>query len=53
MMQDCGSGLRALAHERRRYGYRCLHVLLRREGFNVNTGLFRLYPEEHFMAGRA
>ena len=28
--------LRALAHERRRFGYRRLHVLLRREGFTVN-----------------
>ena len=28
--------LRALAHERRRFGYRRLHVLLRREGFFVN-----------------
>jgi putative transposase len=28
--------LRALAHERRRFGYRRLHVLLRREGFIVN-----------------
>jgi putative transposase len=28
--------LRALAHERRRFGYRRLHVLLRREGFKVN-----------------
>jgi len=28
--------LRALAHELRRFGYRRLHVLLRREGFKVN-----------------
>src|SRR6516225_10539289 len=28
--------LRALAQERRRFGYRRLHVLLRREGFTVN-----------------
>ena len=28
--------LRALAHERRRFGYRRLHVLLRREGFTVS-----------------
>ena len=35
--------LRALAHERRRFGYRRLHVLLRREGFQVNhKRLFRL-----------
>lgn len=39
--------LRHLAHERRRFGYRRLHVLLRREGFSVNhKRLFRLYREE-------
>jgi putative transposase len=39
--------LRALAQERRRFGYRRLHVLLRREGFRVNhKRLFRLYREE-------
>jgi putative transposase len=39
--------LRLLAHERRRFGYRRLHVLLRREGFQVNhKRLFRLYREE-------
>jgi len=39
--------LRALAHERRRFGYRRLHVLLRREGHLVNhKKLFRLYREE-------
>jgi putative transposase len=32
--------LRALAHERRRFGYRRLHVLLRREGFIVNHEQF-------------
>jgi transposase InsO family protein len=36
--------LRVLAHERRRFGYRRLHVLLRREGFIVNhKRLFRIY----------
>jgi putative transposase len=45
--------LRALAHERRRFGYRRLHVLLRREGFTVNhKRLFRLYREEHLMVRR-
>jgi putative transposase len=29
--------LRALAHERRRFGYRRLHILLRREGWAVNS----------------
>ena len=28
--------LKALAHERRRFGYRRLHVLLKREGYAVN-----------------
>jgi putative transposase len=28
--------LRALAHERRRFGYRRLHVFLKREGYAVN-----------------
>ena len=45
------SGLRAsltaLARERRRFGYRRLHVLLRRQGVEVNhKKLFRLYREE-------
>jgi putative transposase len=45
--------LRALAHERRRFGYRRLHVLLRREGFKVNhKRLFRLYREERLMVRR-
>jgi putative transposase len=39
--------LRALADERRRFGYRRLHVLLRREGFLVNRKKTqRLYREE-------
>ena len=45
--------LRALAHERRRFGYRRLHVLLRREGFKVNhKRLFRLYRAERLMVRR-
>jgi putative transposase len=45
--------LRALAHARRRFGYRRLHVLLRREGFMVNhKRLFRIYREEHLMVRR-
>ena len=45
--------LRALAHVRRRFGYRRLHVLLRREGFRVNhKRLFRLYREERLMVRR-
>jgi putative transposase len=39
--------LRELASERRRFGYRRLLILLRREGFEVNhKRLFRLYREE-------
>jgi putative transposase len=47
------SRLRALAHERRRSGYRRLHILLRREGFLVNhKRLLRLYREERLMVRR-
>ncbi len=39
--------LRELAYERRRFGYRRLHVLLRREGWAVNhKRIYRLYREE-------
>ena len=39
--------LRALAGERRRFGYRRLYVLLRREGFRVNLKrVYRLYTQE-------
>jgi putative transposase len=39
--------LRALAGERRRFGYRRLYVLLRREGFLVNLKrVYRLYTQE-------
>lgn len=39
--------LRALAAERRRFGYRRLWVLLRREGFRVNhKRVYRLYRDE-------
>jgi putative transposase len=45
--------LKALAHERRRFGYRRLLVLLRREGFTVNhKRLFRIYREERLMVRR-
>ena len=45
--------LRELAHVRRRFGYRRLLVLLRREGFTVNhKRLFRLYREERLMVRR-
>lgn len=42
--------LRCLAHERRRFGYRRLHILLRREGWTVNRKrVQRLYQEERLM----
>nr|WP_132003799.1 IS3 family transposase [Camelimonas lactis] len=45
--------MKELAHERRRFGYRRLHVLLRREGFEINhKRLFRIYREERLGARR-
>src|SRR4051812_37843418 len=45
--------LRAIAQERRRFGYRRLHVLLKREGYMVNhKKLFRLYREEKLAVRR-
>jgi putative transposase len=42
--------LKALAHERRRFGYRRLYVLLRREGWTVNRKrVQRIYREERLM----
>ncbi len=42
-----------LAQERRRFGYRRLHVLLKREGHGVNhKKLFRLYREEKLAVRR-
>ena len=39
--------MKELAAERRRFGYRRLHILLRREGWHVNwKKLYRLYREE-------
>ena len=45
--------MKAIAHERRRFGYRRLHVMLGREGFVVNhKRLFRLYREEKLKVRR-
>ena len=45
--------MKAIAHERRRFGYRRLHVILKREGFVVNhKRLFRLYREERLTVRR-
>src|SRR4029453_10686379 len=42
-----------LAQQRRRFGYRRLHLLLRREGIMLNhKKLYRLYREERLMVRR-
>lgn len=44
---DVRKRLRELASERRRFGYRRLHILLKREGVEMNwKKLYRLYKEE-------
>jgi len=45
--------IKALAHERRRFGYRRLYILLRREGRLVNKKrVQRIYQEERLMVRR-
>src|ERR1700749_4229272 len=45
--------MRAIAQERRRFGYRRLHVLLKREGYVINhKRLFRLYRGEKLTGRR-
>jgi putative transposase len=45
--------MKAIAHERRRFGYRRIHVLLKREGLTINHKcLFRLYREEKLTVRR-
>ena len=45
--------MKTIAHERRGFGYRRLHVLLRREGHVVNPKrLFRIYREEKLSVRR-
>jgi len=40
--------MREIAHTRVRYGYRRIHVLLRREGWQLGKNqVYRLYSEEH------
>jgi hypothetical protein len=49
----CCARLRELAAIRRRFGYRRLHVLLRREGIIINhKKLRRLYREERLQVRR-
>ena len=46
--------LKAFAQKRRRFGYRRLHVLLRREGHTVNRKrVQRIYREERLTARRS
>ncbi len=41
------TGMKELAAKRRRFGFRRLHILLKREGWDVNwKKLYRLYREE-------
>jgi len=50
---DLRERLKALAAERRRFGYRRLHVLLRREGRTDNRKrVQRIYREERLMVRR-
>src|SRR5947209_14229498 len=45
--KDLRQRLRELAEQRRRFGYKRLHVLLRREGWKVNhKRVYRIYVEE-------
>lgn len=45
--------MRAIAHERRRFGYRRIHIMLRREGITVNhKKLYRLYREERLAVAK-
>jgi putative transposase len=45
--QELREKLREVAGERRRFGYRRLHVILRRKGYEVNhKRVYRLYREE-------
>ena len=45
--------MREVAQQRRRFGYRRLHVLLKREGYVINhKKLFRLYREEKLAVRR-
>jgi len=51
--RDIRERMIGLARERRRFGYRRLHALLRREGYVVNhKKLFRLYQEERLAVRR-
>jgi putative transposase len=50
---DLRERMKAIAHERRRFDYRRVHILLKREGYVVNhKKLFRLYREEKLAVRR-
>jgi putative transposase len=50
---DLRERVKELANERRRFGYRRLHLLLKREGVSVNhKRLFRIYREERLTVRR-
>jgi putative transposase len=51
--RDLRGRMKGIAHERRRFGYRRVHILLKREGYIVNhKKLFRLYREEKLAVRR-
>jgi putative transposase len=51
--RDLRERMKAIAHERRRFGYRRVHILLKREGYLVNhKKLLRLYREEKLAVRR-
>jgi putative transposase len=51
--RDLRERMKAIAHKRRRFGYRRVHILLKREGYMVNhKKLFRLYREEKLAVRR-
>jgi putative transposase len=55
-MDDAGlrQRMRAIAQERRRFGYRRVHVLLKREGYVINhKKLFRLYRKKSLRCAAA
>ncbi|GAB4073139.1 hypothetical protein GCM10028812_52880 [Ancylobacter sonchi] len=53
MLPQIRERLKILAGQRRRFGYRRLHILLRREGIALNhKKLFRLYREERLTVRR-
>jgi heme-degrading monooxygenase HmoA len=45
--------LRSLTHERRRFGYRGLHVLLKRQGDAVSTSAWRSSPTPRSWTSRS